>query len=54
MIIDALGDPREVGPLLRALVLGRYSEESKNDEKNWRKIIEMLPLIKTWDQFYTG
>lgn len=26
MLLEALQDPREVGPLLRALVLGRYTE----------------------------
>lgn len=26
MLADALSDPREVGPLLRALVLGRYTD----------------------------
>lgn len=32
MLNDALADPREVGPLLRALVLGRYTDEEKSSE----------------------
>lgn len=32
MVIDALADPREVGPLFRALVLGRYTEGTKTEE----------------------
>ena len=35
MVINALADPREVGPLFRALVLGRYAEaSSKIDDNN--------------------
>lgn len=34
MVVDALADPREVGPLFRALVLGRYTEGGKTEEKN--------------------
>lgn len=32
MLNDALADPREVGPLLRALVLGRYTDDEKSSQ----------------------
>lgn len=41
MLVEALQDPNEVGPLLRALVLGRYTDWTRNACKEWMKGIVM-------------
>lgn len=39
MLLEALQDPHEVGPLLRALVLGRYTEWTINVYKEWLQVV---------------
>lgn len=48
MLLEALKDPAEVGPLLRSLVIGRYTgEEAKRQEGNlWYGAKESSVVVK--------
>jgi hypothetical protein len=47
MLVEALQDPHEVGPLLRALVLGRYTDWTMNVCRQWIKGIVLYALYVT-------